>query len=224
MVESKLAQKSTTRGAWLGILTFIVTFTLVVAFWYNTPIISTRQHPANDCKATEGSQRMTSMVFRENAEYKNLSHAHDQLWEDLVSPNGGFIVVTSEDQSRHLYGISMYHQLHCLAMIRSAVQDLQSQIEAASPAEHGHENMHHAHARHSDSGNHLRPSHWLHCFDYLRQTILCNADGTVELPSISPSGEELIHGEGERQCRDWTRLRDLSMRQDVQAESISAFV
>ncbi|RAL62701.1 hypothetical protein DID88_004544 [Monilinia fructigena] len=61
------------------------------------------------------------------------------------------------------------------------------------------------HAEHGD------PLHWLHCFDYLRQTILCNADGTLEPPRVDSRGKENVDGMGERQCRDPEELWRLSL-------------
>lgn len=50
-------------------------------------------------------------------------------------------------------------------------------------------------------------NHMFHCMDYLRQTILCNADLTVEWEALTvkerlPTGH--IDGYGiTHQCRDW---------------------
>lgn len=169
MVEGKLVQRSTMRSAWLGVLAVTMTSALAALFWYHTPIISVLQHPTGDCRATGSSERATSTVFREHAEYKDLSHTYDHFWNSLFPPNGGYIEAKGDDQSRHDYGISMYHQLHCLQMIRSAIQDLQSQVEGGSAMEHGDSNMAHSHPRNGASHSHLESHHWLHCFDYLRQ-------------------------------------------------------
>jgi hypothetical protein len=149
------------RSAWLGVLAFMIAFVLASLFWYNTPIIAILQH--------HSPKRTTNVVFREHAEYKDLSHTYDHFWDSLFPPNGGYIEAKGDDQSRHDYGISMYHQLHCLQMIRSAIQDLQSQVEGGSTMEHGDTNMAHGHTRGEAPHNHLESHHWLHCFDYLRQ-------------------------------------------------------
>jgi hypothetical protein len=51
-------------------------------------------------------------------------------------------------------------------------------------------------------------NHMFHCMDYLRQTILCNADLTVEWEALTEGKEKLptghIDGYGvTHQCRDW---------------------
>jgi hypothetical protein len=65
-------------------------------------------------------------AFTAHAEYRNLSHEFDSLWEDLITPNGGFLSQKDGGDEANHYGISMFHQLHCLAIIRSALQQATS--------------------------------------------------------------------------------------------------
>jgi hypothetical protein len=55
--------------------------------------------------------------------------------------------------------------------------------------------------------NMLRPQedHVYHCFDYIRQGLMCNADLTVEWPREEENGERVaVDGWGvEHQCKDW---------------------
>lgn len=58
----------------------------------------------------------------------------------------------------------------------------------------------------------LHDSHPLHCFDYLRESITCAADSSLEpfLPGTMGNG---IDGFGSiHQCRDFKRLFDWSER------------
>ncbi|KAL7941846.1 hypothetical protein V8C42DRAFT_333888 [Trichoderma barbatum] len=149
------------------------------------------------------------VTFSEHPQYKNLSREYDYLWDELLTPNGGFIMKKDEKNIAHQYGLSMFHQLHCLAMIRAAMQDALNLPESTSKTQSRHK--HHAHKNGSvfDTSD-----HWLHCFDYLRQTILCEADSTIEPPKHNSKGQEVVNGMGERQCRDWTILRDASIKSD----------
>ncbi|KAK0636391.1 hypothetical protein B0T17DRAFT_595893 [Bombardia bombarda] len=127
------------------------------------------------------SSRLT--LFTEHHEYKNMSHEHDYLWQELLGPNGGFLKKVDQDKKFHSYGISMFHQLHCLQMIRGAVQGLleenamtrmnhSEKTERETMDEHEHEHEHdHATGSGGDDPHkgHLDSRHWLHCFDYLRQ-------------------------------------------------------
>lgn len=100
------------------------------------------------------------MTFSENPQYKNLSREFDHLWDELLTPNGGFIMKKDEKNIVHQYGLSMFHQLHCLAMIRTALQEALSLNDMSK-----------IHSRHEHSAQQLTDGspHWLHCFDYLRQ-------------------------------------------------------
>ena len=73
----------------------------------------------------------------------------------------------------------MFHQLHCLARIRRAMSVRQS-------SEHVH-----------------------HCFNYIRQAILCEANPTIE-PVIPILGRRSVNAEIPRTCRDWTQVYDLA--------------
>ncbi|KAH8817354.1 hypothetical protein F5884DRAFT_663008 [Xylogone sp. PMI_703] len=149
----------------------------------------------------------TSVTFQKYNNYQSLDPADDKYWEDLLTPNGGFVIVEEPHiiESHHgttddiafasrVRGISMFHQLHCLQMIRSALQ------ESSGGKHQGH----------SEAGS-LRPAHWLHCFDYLRQSILCLADDTLETVHVGSNGDLLIDGMVQHQCRDPNKLYEKSL-------------
>lgn len=139
--------------------------------------------------------------FRSASEYRDLSPVGDQAWEDLLTSNGGFLV-QEIDGKEHTYGISMFHQVHCLQKIRLSLQ-------ALSNSSVSHE-------------NHL-DGHIVHCLDYLRQvsfsirfdrthhtqSILCHADDTIESPVIGED-EEHVDGYVKHKCRNNEPLYQLS--------------
>ena len=50
----------------------------------------------------------------------------------------------------------------------------------------------------------VSPMHVRHCIDLLRQSLMCQADTTVEVKDEKAGG---VHGFGvEHQCRDWDEL------------------
>lgn len=73
-----------------------------------------------------------------------------------------------------VYMLSMYHQLHCLGVLREhywrlldgALDNDASVIEEADNKRH----------------------HTGHCFDYLRQSVECSADMTLEWPRTEEDG------------------------------------
>lgn len=83
--------------------------------------------------------------FRSTSEYRDLSPTGDEAWENLLTPNGGFFIQES-DGITHKYGITMFHQLHCLQMIRFGLQAVSN-----------------------SSASQFLDEHVAHCLDYLRQ-------------------------------------------------------
>ncbi|KAF2452361.1 hypothetical protein BDY21DRAFT_407070 [Lineolata rhizophorae] len=132
-------------------------------------------------------------VLTSNASYTNTYHEYDLLWTEVLGGSLGE-VYTSEGRDDGLTrkaGISMFHQLHCLAGIRSAIQQLQEGKEIGFSEE-------------TDTSEHR--GHWPHCFDYLRQVLLCHADDSVELSQLE-SGQWRISGyRNKRICRDHKKL------------------
>jgi hypothetical protein len=136
-------------------------------------------------------------------EYGPLSQ---DLWDSLI-PNSGLFLVEKPDQYKGLgtgletaaedaqvYGVAVTHQYHCLKMIRTNLYGLMTRDEAflddltITPGE--------------ELENGGPADHLFHCIDYLRQTVLCSADLTVE--GRSKLDTKHIDGYGPmHQCRNW---------------------
>ncbi|RAK89401.1 hypothetical protein BO79DRAFT_264969 [Aspergillus costaricaensis CBS 115574] len=141
-------------------------------------------------------------------------HDTHRSWESLLLPeNGGILKVRTDNNTITDYGISMFHQLHCLTVLRGLIFPETSQHHGAStsPSHSGDE--------HEDA------VHWAHCFDYIAQfentndekSIICAADGTIEPPhsAINRDGNRILVIDGighAHQCRDpeslWRAVRD----------------
>lgn len=124
------------------------------------------------------------------------------LWEDVVPGHTGWVQFNhperlglapgfpSNDTSKpndNVYIITWAHQHHCLKVIRRAFWELVYK---------GNESPLYG----ADKFGHQRPSagkatfqatvpHLMHCFDYLRQTVACQADLTVE--PVDPTLDEI---------------------------------
>jgi hypothetical protein len=97
-------------------------------------------------------------------------------------------------ENAQVYGLAVTHQYHCLKMIREDLYGLMTRNETyvyyltITPEEKLRDGT--------------EASHLFHCLDYLRQTIFCNADLTVE--SRSKVSSKHIDGYGPaHQCRNW---------------------
>ncbi|CAD6567421.1 MAG: hypothetical protein ASARMPREDX12_005823 [Alectoria sarmentosa] len=110
----------------------------------------------------------------------------EPVWDSLI-PNGlGYVKHPS--LAPNLSVVSVFHQLHCLYTLRRAYY-------ALSEDKHELEDF--------DFGIQRAP-HAAHCFEYLRQALICSADSSIE-----PAGERVqgFLGWGfQRQCRDYGAL------------------
>ncbi|OTA59227.1 hypothetical protein K449DRAFT_466935 [Hypoxylon sp. EC38] len=103
----------------------------------------------------------------------------------------------STDGSGRFY-VAAFHQLHCLFLIYT-------DFRHALSGELSHVNAHSLHDTHS-----------MHCFDYLRESIICAADSALE-PFRSPfdggTQGNGVDGFGSvHQCRNFTELFERSKR------------
>ncbi|KAL8658825.1 MAG: hypothetical protein Q9226_000758 [Calogaya cf. arnoldii] len=105
-----------------------------------------------------------------------------------VAPFDGLGYVKYPDQSHNLSVIGVFHQLHCLYTLRRAYYSTSlSELEDF------------------DFGIQRQP-HVKHCFEYLRQSLLCAADSTLEPAKEVENG---FLGWGfTRQCRDVGQLKN----------------
>lgn len=116
----------------------------------------------------------------------------EQAWTAMIPKGKGFIVLPNKtaealpdlprlDKSKkeqHAM-ITVFHQLHCLYMTRAGYF-----------------------AARSGSLDEINTPHLMHCWDYLRQGIMCNADTTLEW--ITPPDESGSTGWGyQHTCRDF---------------------
>jgi hypothetical protein len=121
------------------------------------------------------------VTFTQRPEFFDLTAAGDGNWTALLPPNGGFVSEKTGEGGYEMAGITMFHQLHCLQMIREAFQDvmegkrmLESEMDAEEEEmgmgdvgrEHGVRRKRVVGKRH---GPHLDQDHWIHCLDYLMQ-------------------------------------------------------
>ncbi|KAH9217925.1 hypothetical protein DL95DRAFT_277968, partial [Leptodontidium sp. 2 PMI_412] len=121
---------------------------------------------------------------------------NDNAWSEiLMPPNSGFIRVKHNETYVIDWGISVFHALHCLSLLRTMLQDNLAEASAQF----------------------LHEAHIPHCIGYLTQSIICSADSSIESPwtkkdatgKIVTSG---VDGVGsEHKCKDtdllWRTVR-----------------
>jgi len=118
----------------------------------------------------------------------------NEMWERMMPPGDGIIEIPNEEttglhpslpaphnpKTHKVYGISMFHQLHCLNFLRFAYYPDTIVDYPADEVEY-----------HRD-----------HCIDYIRQAIMCAGDASLE-----PLTKVGIHGMGATHlCRNYDRM------------------
>ncbi|PTB65858.1 hypothetical protein BBK36DRAFT_1120758 [Trichoderma citrinoviride] len=106
---------------------------------------------------------------------------------EAAGPVPDYVRSTSTDGTGR-FSVAVFHQLHCLYLLQS---DLFEALEANITEPH---------------------SHTLHCLDYLRESIICASDSTLE--PFKPSFDTVAPRKGvdgygtPHQCRDFGKLRN----------------
>ncbi|OAA72579.1 hypothetical protein ISF_01652 [Cordyceps fumosorosea ARSEF 2679] len=125
---------------------------------------------------------------------EGLNNESEAAWNELMPVGRGFVVVKNHtaipdqpglDQSvsEQKAMVSVFHQLHCLYMTREGYYSaLEGRTDQVSPA------------------------HLLHCFDYLRQTIMCFGDTTLEWLPAPPRDNGSTGWGFEHKCRNFDAI------------------
>ncbi|MCJ1457656.1 hypothetical protein MMC28_008025 [Mycoblastus sanguinarius] len=135
-------------------------------------------------------------VFLYDEEYGQVpSEESNEAWYNLM-PNGlGFVKVNNDTAIPDTPGLNQslpiqrattgaVHQIHCLIVIRAAYYGaMAGNIDAIDPA------------------------HLPHCFDYLRQSIMCASDTTMEWVPAPPNDKGSTGWGYQHSCRDYMAIR-----------------
>ena len=169
------------------------------------------------------------ITFRRKPEFSNLSRDFDAQWSSLLPSNGGFVSRPKPDgRGNEMFAVSMFHQLHCLQIIRGTIQELMeakvNPVKSFPMDEVPPEALKYMELfgiRKRDTAGSTSED-WTQCFDYLMQGIFCAADGTLE-PSRTNEGGKLVADSYEvtHQCRNADRLWETAMgEQRVSAQEV----
>ncbi|EPE29319.1 hypothetical protein GLAREA_00479 [Glarea lozoyensis ATCC 20868] len=141
-------------------------------------------------------RRSTKLTFQGNTEYSSANETRaDGLWDD-ISTGIGAITLTKQFAESHglldaspfpwannqgVYFVQGFHEMHCLKTIRKSLAQHTHNIPQSRSA-----------------------SHIAHCFDVLRQSILCAVNDTP-MPVIAGR----VTGDGQvMKCRNWKQLEE----------------
>ncbi|KAI9702298.1 MAG: hypothetical protein M1820_006230 [Bogoriella megaspora] len=148
-------------------------------------------------ESTEPEKR--SSLFVQNDDFWNMDAPGDEAWNSILPSNGGFLRDRFENGTQHFFGVTMFHQLHCLQILRSHLVSL----EQGKSVSHDHN----PHAIDDSTDPHR---HWVHCLDYLRQGVTCLADDTIE-PAVGDGTEPRVNGwHVVHQCRNSEKIYQMA--------------
>jgi hypothetical protein len=211
-VDLQLHNRSTSIKLILYIeLVHIILFLLAICLWYTISNLNPAPHTTSITSYARLSRQSSTITFPEDeASFLNTTlptPEADSFWINLtVGNNGGLVSLPSAfinyynlpatylptNPDENVYHLDVFHQLHCLFMIRShIVAPLRNETTNAT----------------FDNTNPLSDlpfKHTLHCIDYLRRVLMCHGDLTLMDTNTDPG----FKGYRPRQCTDWEALRE----------------
>ncbi|KAL6692362.1 hypothetical protein J3F84DRAFT_383795 [Trichoderma pleuroticola] len=132
-----------------------------------------------------------------------------EYWLSYMPRGNGFIDVNNTEkyilpdpipyEEKHTYSMAVFHQLHCLYIIMDMYNNLTIPGSAMNT-----DATHNAGLNISDDAN----GHVQHCFRYLRQSLMCCGDTTLEgkIPNSNINGTD---GTGAVHiCKDYEAIRE----------------
>ncbi|KAI8955033.1 hypothetical protein F4801DRAFT_417254 [Xylaria longipes] len=150
--------------AFLTMIIAVLATILVVVFIRGDSHQQRKQQKQQELPSWLPPQRQVNKVFQpEDVFGGDPSIESKKAWDGLFPEGRGFVefndTITSNPPPGRLATISMFHQLHCLEMIRIGYfATLSGNPEAIEQG----------------------PRHLRHCWDFLRQGIMCHGDTTLE--------------------------------------------
>ncbi|KAF4612451.1 hypothetical protein D9613_004419 [Agrocybe pediades] len=121
-------------------------------------------------------QKLVKLLAQESVHYDILSPEAQDEWLWTASAGDGHLRLGKD---KRLFAVAMFHELHCLRTIRGVI----------------------AHGWNSITKE--RQNHILHCFNYLRQYVLCAADVTLEPGDFTKRNFTTERVGATHTCVDW---------------------
>ncbi|KAI1396214.1 hypothetical protein F4819DRAFT_504680 [Hypoxylon fuscum] len=120
---------------------------------------------------------------------------NNKAWDELLPGGRGFVFVEHgteyglepglQSTWGEIYSVAMFHQIHCLGVIRKTYWRLLLGI------------LDNDDSIYAEASEQLKTAHTGHCFDYFRQSIECSADMSLEWPRTEADGRRFqVDGHG----------------------------
>ncbi|KAF4867812.1 Oxidase ustYa [Colletotrichum siamense] len=127
----------------------------------------------------------------------------DKAWSSLLPERGGFFIHPKIAPKESC--LAVFHQIHCLDMLRRALYETRPDIMNQGENKSSTASSNHGKRDKTTEINEAHDMYHLgHCFDLLRQAIMCKPDLTIEIANTTLNG---VTGFGtEHQCINWEEL------------------
>ena len=115
------------------------------------------------------------------------------LNNSIITDEAGHRTPSQPAPTSEAYCLSVMHQLHCLIMLKENFHDVGNTVDPTS----------------------MKGIHLNHCFDYLRQAVMCSADMSLEKAKVDEHGkiELAVDGWGvEHKCRSWDAVETFATK------------
>lgn len=133
---------------------------------------STADSHAKDCRLEDSSPGVTFISIEARADMGTVGNP---VRDAMIPLGGGYLFQRandSEPQPRP-YGVSMFHGLHCLHIIRSKLQELLVRTGESDIPQPSHLDGH-------DDSQPVKANHYTHCLEYIAQV------GIAPVPASDP--------------------------------------
>ncbi|KAL4935903.1 hypothetical protein BDV06DRAFT_217085 [Aspergillus oleicola] len=200
ILQDQLEQRQPDRKSVLSwpllILTLLLTNLMAGITGYSFSSLNRQQTALQVDALPDTAEKPFRWITPYSAADNGFESGPDELW-DKIQPSHGFIAIDRNwarahgwpesmylpsDRSKGVYLLEAYHYLHCLKILRKTFWE----------------------AVHEKPYTHTPGAHTDHCFDALRQYVICNADATP----LYTFGD-FTAGDGQSHlCKNWSQLRD----------------
>ncbi|PGH23752.1 hypothetical protein AJ80_02182 [Polytolypa hystricis UAMH7299] len=161
------------------------------------------------------------VVFNPDERWSHSNPNSTALWQAQVDNGHSSSVIVENPRAyglkkgfagpngRERFGLSMFHQLHCLASLRFAYYNEEADA-------HGHSHGPQPNEKDATSNTHID-----HCFDYLRQGILCSGDLALEW--LIEGSNDQVDGWGiaHNRCKDPVAIEAFISKHRASKEGIN---
>ncbi|KAI1358924.1 hypothetical protein F5Y08DRAFT_320811 [Xylaria arbuscula] len=205
-----LFNRPSPRSSVNSIISIILAFCVLILLVANGYLISSGLQRNEIVEATYwGTSKTMLKPFYWSTEFSSENKTETSpLWADLFPIGDGLVTLPDEwsssqnlpasikrypDSEDSIYFVAAYHQLHCLAILRSVIYHLKEGSKLTVPFAHA-----------------------THCLDSLRQSAMCHADDTL-LYTVDTH----TYGDGQpRLCKDWSALERWTKHHRIYVEGM----